>query len=166
MIDFFNSYCSEEPRSDIEFGLCDDKDDEKAYSDINNQDNWIATVHNKLQIPIQFTPIDNCLNIRKPNSNDHESTCDGMLTFSNNLYLVELKTQRSEWITEAIGQLENTTKLLRHFNEEDLSNFKFKKAFASNKRHPRFTVLNAERKKRFFDVTGFRLDVQATITVS
>lgn len=167
MINFFNSTCSEEPRTNHQFGLCDDEtNNDKAYSNVNNERLWIATVENQRQLEIQFTAIDHCMNILKPDSNDLESTCDGMLTFSESVYLIELKNQRSEWTKAAIEQLENTIKLMYRHNSRNLSSFKFKKAYACNKRRPRFTVIDTERKKRFYDRTGFRLDIQANIVIS
>jgi len=47
----------------------------------------------------------------------------------------------------------------------DLNEFKYKKAFACNKNHPRFATIEHERNKRFFMEYGFRIDVQATIII-
>lgn len=88
-----------------------------------------------------------------------------MLTFSESLYLVELKKQATGgWITGAKGQLENTIRLISE--NHDLSSFRYKKAFACNKKHPNFTVIEAAERKAFFDRTkGFRIDAQAEITI-
>ena len=88
-----------------------------------------------------------------------------MLTFTQSLYLVELKKQGvGGWISKAKEQLENTIKLLLESN--DLSNFRYKKAFACNKKHPNFTVIDTAERKLFFKRTnGFRLDVQAEIVI-
>ncbi len=47
-INFFETNCNEEPRKDIYFGLCDDLHLQNfpAYSDLENEEKWIATVYN------------------------------------------------------------------------------------------------------------------------
>jgi hypothetical protein len=116
-------------------------------------------------VVISFTPIDNCLNIFNGGSSDKESTCDGMLQFEQSLFLIELKKQSvGGWITDAKRQLENTIRLL-HENH-DLSAFTNKKAYACNKKHPNFTVIDPSERKAFFSRTmGFRIDAQTEIMI-
>lgn len=163
-VDFFDNTCSEELRNDIEFGLCDDENEHAAYSDTANECNWIATVKNDSEKEVVFTPIDNCIIIHKLNSLEKESTCDGMLTFENSIYLVELKDDRTGgYITTAIKQLKNTIKLI---GENQLINQKYKKAFVCNKKKKHFVVLKSGRKRKFFTETnGFRLDVNRAIII-
>ena len=161
---FLASACSEEARKDDLFGLCDDQNSTKAYSDIVDNTKWIAKVNNPNQVETVFTPIDNCIIVLKPGTKDKESTCDGMLTTSDTLYLVELKKQGTGgWIGDAIGQLENTVKLI--LANDDITRFKFKKGFACNRKHPSFTVIDNEVNKRFYKTYGFRLDIQAEIDI-
>lgn len=112
-----------------------------------------------------FTPIDNCIIVYKGGTKDKESTYDGMLTFTDSLYLVELKDKgHAGWKTEAINQLENTIRLMNEFHK--LDTIRYKKAYACNKKYPNFKVIDAAERKAFFHRTnGFRLDVQAEITV-
>lgn len=126
---------------------------------------WIAKVSNDNDLTIAFTAIDNCLIVLKEGTKDKESTCDGMLTFSNSLYLVELKKQGAGgWLSDAKSQLEKTIKLLR--SKHNLEEYKYKKAYACNKKHPNFTVIDAAERKAFFERTkGFRIDAQAEIVV-
>ncbi len=126
---------------------------------------WIAKVSNDNDLTISFTAIDNCLIVLKEGTKDKESTCDGMLTFSNSLYLVELKKQGAGgWLSDAKSQLEKTIKLLR--SKHNLEEYKYKKAYACNKKHPNFTVIDAAERKAFFERTkGFRIDAQAEIVV-
>lgn len=165
MIDFFNSTCSEEPRRDALFGLCDDKNDEKAYSSIDETDVWIAIVHNERQIDVQFTPIDHCIDIRKPKSKDRESTCDGMLTFEDSIYLVELKNSRTRgWRSDAIKQLRNTALLMKE--ELKSQSFNHKKAYASNRRRQNvFQESHISQSKQFQIETGFLLFTEAKIII-
>jgi hypothetical protein len=145
---FFESPCKEPSRTDPLFGICDDQNGRKAYSDLVTESKWIATVKNEQFIEVTFTSIDNCITFMKEGTKDKESTCDGMLTFQNSLYLVELKKRGTGgWLHEAIGQLENTIKLL--YANYDLSDYKYKKAYACNKKHPSFTALDNEISKRF-----------------
>jgi hypothetical protein len=99
-INLFITDCEEPIRNDTLFGICDDKDSAPAYTDTENQDIWIAKVINEKNIDVSFIAIDNCILILKEGSKDKESTCDGMLKFENNIYLVELKKERKEWITQ------------------------------------------------------------------
>lgn len=164
-VNFFETDCKEESRNEKQFGICDDQNGTKAYTDTSDSTKWIAKVTNVKEIDISFTAIDNCVIVLKDGTKDKESSCDGMLTFTQNLYLVELKKQGTGgWISDAKGQLENTIKLISE--NHDLSNFRYKKAFACNRKHPSFTVIDTAERKSFFERTGgFRIDVQAEIVV-
>ena len=164
-INFFNTDCKEAFRTEVLFGICDDQNGKAAYTDISNPDNWIAKVINDKNVQVAFTAIDNCIKILKKGTKDQESTCDGMLTFDNSIYLIELKVQRTGgWISEAILQLENTIKLLQ--TNHSLNEFKYKKAIACNRKHPNFRTMDNEFMKRFFQKTnGFRIDIQAEIKI-
>lgn len=160
---FLDTDCKEVARTSTLFGICDDENGEKAYTTIVDKNKWIAIVKNDAQKSVYFTPIDNCMEIFKEGTNNQESTCDGMLVFEETLYLVELKNQKALWINKAIEQLESTIKII--LNHHNLNKFKYKKAFACNKNHPRFATIDHERNKRFFKKYGFRIDVQATIKI-
>lgn len=164
-VNFFETDCKEESRNEKQFGICDDQNGTKAYTDTTDSTKWIAKVTNVKEIDVAFTAIDNCIIVLKEGTKDKESSCDGMLTFAQNLYLVELKKQGTGgWISDAKGQLENTIKLISE--NHDLSNFRYKKAFACNRKHPSFTVIDTAERKSFFERTGgFRIDVQAEIVV-
>lgn len=163
-VDFFNTTCKESARTESRIGVCDDQDNTKAYTNVDNENKWIAIIKNNNNISVAFTPIDNCFIILKAGSQNRESTCDGMITFNESLFLIELKEQGTGgWVSRALGQLENTVKIL--LENHDLNDIKYKKVFACNKKHPRFTVIDNERNKRFFKTYGFRIDVQAEITI-
>jgi len=164
-VNFFETGCKESTRNEKLFGLCDDQNGKKAYSDSINNSKWIAKIINNKEISISFTAIDNCIMVYKNGSKDKERSCDGMLTFVQSLFLVELKKQRTGgWIQDAKSQLENTIKLLSE--NHDLSDFRYKKAFACNRKHPNFTVIESAEKKSFFKRTnGFIIDIQAEIVI-
>ena len=64
-IDFFHNNCKENPRKEKLFGICDDQNGAKAYTDIANHEAWIARVINDSEFDILFTAIDNCIDIYK-----------------------------------------------------------------------------------------------------
>lgn len=164
-INFFKTDCKEPSRKEKLFGICDDQSGTKAYTDTTDSTKWIAIVTNDKGIDITFTAIDNCIIMLRKGTLNKESSCDGMLTFAQSLYLVELKNQgKGGWISDAKRQLENTIKLISE--NQDLSNIRYKKAFACNRKHPNFTVIDTAERKSFFNRTkGFRIDVQAEIVI-
>ena len=164
-IDFFETDCKESARTDVLFGICDDQDGTKAYTNVLDTNIWITTVNNNSRIKVAFTAIDNCITILKEGTKDKESSCDGMLTFNNSIFLVELKKQGTGgWLPKAIGQLKNTIKLINA--NHNLKEFRYKKAYACNRKHPTFTTIDNELSRKFFrETNGFRIDAQAEIIV-
>lgn len=163
-VDFFNTACKEQELTHQKFGICDDEDGRRAYTNIDNATKWIAKVNNELERKIEFTAIDNCITILKAGTKNKESSCDGMLTFENSIFLVELKNQGTGgWLPKAIGQLQNTISLLKLYNRID--DFRYKKAYACNRKHPNFQVIDVEKRRKFYKETGFRIDAQAEIVI-
>ena len=160
-VNFFKTDCKEPSRNEKQFGICDDQNETKAYTDTSDSTKWIAKVTNENEIDVSFTAIDNCIIVYKVGTKEKESSCDGMLTFTESLYLVELKKQNTGgWISDAKRQLENTIKLISE--NHDISDFRYKKA----KKHPNFIVIDTAERKAFFKRTnGFRIDVQAEIKI-
>ncbi|MCQ6957615.1 hypothetical protein [Mucilaginibacter aquariorum] len=162
-VDFLGSTCNEPVRTNKLFGLCDNQDSTKAYSNLDAPTTWIADVINEEEIEVVFTPIDWCIIVFQANSKKKESTCDGMLTTKNSLFLVELKDQMANWQTEAFNQLENTMKLI--LANHDLSQFTYKKGFACNKKSKRFNFIENELNLKFFRAYGFRIDSNRKIVI-
>jgi hypothetical protein len=160
-MNFFNAACQEPAISHIKFGICDDQNGAKAYTDVFDESKWVAIIINSKQINLVFTAIDAC--VIKGSEAHGRGRCDGMLTSNEHLYFVELKDQMARWIPGAIDQLESTIQFF--IQHHDLSLFKHKKAFACNKRHPVFQEIDNELNKKFFRTYGVRLDVQAEIIV-
>lgn len=161
-IDFSDKKCQEPSVVASKFGICDDQNGKVAYTDLYNNEKWIATVENLDTIPITFTAIDNCIAIFRPNG-DTEKRCDCMMTYTNNIVFVELKEVKGAWIPQAIEQLETTIKVFGEYN--DWGKYRHKRAFACNKKHPRFQVIDIETKRRFFDAYRVRLNIEATIKI-
>jgi hypothetical protein len=161
-INFFEPSCQEQinhPR----FGLCDDQDGTKAYTNTENPDKWIATVKNNQRKNLIFTAIDKC--IIKDNELLGRGRCDGMITASDLLYFVELKSKEPPWEVSAKEQLESTIELF--IQNQDIRVYKHKKAFACNSRSIRFRFkeIDNEENLRFYRKYGFRLDLQTEIIV-
>lgn len=160
-MNFFRADCQEPERYDQTFGICDDQDGSPAYTDSLDPTKWGATVVNQRELGLTFSAIDKCL------LQDHEllgvGRCEGMLHSIEHLYFVELKDQKENWISNAVGQLESTIRLfLMH---HDPTPFRHRKAFACNRARPRFHAIDNEENLPFIQRYGFRLDVQAEIIV-
>ena len=64
-VNFFETDCKESSRNEKQFGICDDQDGAKAYTDTTDNTKWIAKVTNDNEIDISFTAIDNCIIVYK-----------------------------------------------------------------------------------------------------
>lgn len=159
-LNFFNTDC-QEVLTENEFGLCDDQDGKKAYTNTDDKTKWIATVKNEANKSVVFTAIDKC--VIKDNQEIGRGRCDGMLTSPESIYFVELKDQKSNWIPDAVKQLEST--ILFFKDNHDLNHYRHKKAFACSKPHPRFFAIDNEFNLRFYRTYGFRVDIQAEIII-
>jgi len=158
-LNFFEASCQEPPLNIALFGICDDQNSAKAYTNINDPNKWIAIVKNDTNLELVFTAIDKC--VINDNEYPHRGRCDGMLTSTEHLYFIELKDQAKDWITDAIGQLESTIEFFTATN--DVGAYKHKKAFACNKKHRHFREIDNEFNLRFFRKYKFRIDLQAEI---
>ncbi|SHN32595.1 hypothetical protein [Chitinophaga sp. CF418] len=161
-MDFFNTACQEPSFRHTLFGICDDQDGGKAFTDTEDPSEWVATVKNDDQKLLVFTAIDKC--VIKDNEENDRGRCDAMLTSDNILYLIELKDATSHWQKGAVDQLASTIEILQE--NHDISGFKHKKAFACNKRRPRFQEIDNELNLRFYRKYGFRIDIQAEIIIA
>lgn len=160
-LNFFGGPCQEPSTTTALFGLCDDQDGTKAYTSTLNRCNWIATVKNDNGVALTFTAIDKC--VIQDYEEPGRGRCDGMLTSTEHIYFVELKAESKNWISGAIEQLESTVQFF--IDNHDLSIFKYKKAFACNKKHRRFQEIDNEFNLYFFRTYGVRIDIQGEIIV-
>jgi hypothetical protein len=162
-MDFFETTCQEPTIDESIFGLCDDQMGAKAYTNIDDQTKWIATVRNNRNKNLTFTAIDKC--VFNDDDEPDRGRCDGMLTSAEHehIYFVELKNDRKNWIPDAIEQLESTIKFF--ISHHDIRVFKHKKAFACNKKHRHFHEIDNELNLRFFRTYRVRIDVQADIII-
>ena len=160
-MNFFETTCQEPSLNHDLFGLCDDQNGDKAYTNINDPAKWTAIVKNDNRRDLIFIAIDKC--VIKDNEEAGRGRCDGMLTSSEHLFFIELKDEKKGWITGAIEQLESTIQFF--IANHDISIYKHKKAYACNKRHRHFQEIDNELKKQFFRTYKVRLDVQGKIIV-
>ncbi len=162
-IDFFKVQCLTNT-SAIKFGICDDDDELPAYIDNLDENIWIATVLNDDSKEVTFTAIDKCIHFSLIDG-DMPSRCDAMLTCDNCLYVIELKNKKADWQSSGIEQLEATIQNLINELGQTYNNYRFRKAYVANRRHPSFHVIENETMEKFRDIYKVRLDLQAIIRI-
>ena len=162
-IDFFKVECQENT-SEVRFGICDEDDELPAFIDILHENTWIATVVNTDAKEVLFTAIDKCIDFPLINVN-MTSRCDAMMTCDNCLYVIELKNKSADWQSSGIKQLEATIQNLINEFGQTYHNYRQRKAYVANRRHPSFHVIENETMERFRDLYRVRLDLQAIIKI-
>lgn len=163
-IDFFVPHCQRNKIVAEKFGLCDKEDKSvktPAYVDFDHPEQWIAVVENQTHKPLNFTAVDNCVEILRENG-EMANRCDVMLTNEDYIVFVELKDQKGNWIEHAVyDQLQTTIDYFKA--NHDISKYRYKRAFACNRQHPKFKCSNKERMQSFFKQNGIRLNIQCNI---
>lgn len=161
-MDFFDTqYITETARNEVRFGLVDDG--LRARSAIGDEHRWLAVVNNPQCKEVQFVPVDH--NIKMMDGKNERSMCDGMLYDKERSWLafVEMKEQISEWMRDARNQLESTIEAFRANHDENLFRYRF--AYAANRKHPHFQFSQKETMQRFRNKFNFRLLFQKNIDV-
>lgn len=164
-IDFFIEKCQTLGITEKEFGICDNDDAAEktpAYVSFADKHKWCATVINNSGNSLNFTAVDNCIEVYIENG-DIENRCDAMLSNQDYLIFIELKVVRKNWLSHAVEQLQATIDVFKENN--DISRYNKIQAFACNRKHPNFSYSNKELKQVFFHKNGFRLYDQATIEI-
>lgn len=161
-INFFEAKCKNTTKESL-FGLCDNEDGSPAYLDFSDKIKWNASVNNSVPSKeLVFIAIDNCIEILRENS-EMDNRCDCLLTYPDNIIFVELKNKGSDWIGEGMNQLDVTIK--NFDSNHGLSDYKHKRAFIANKKHPNFHVIDVEKKRKFWDKYRVRLNIDSVINV-
>jgi hypothetical protein len=160
-VNFFDEKCLTKTDAGL-FGIYDSTDLSQATLDFTQASKWVCSVQNEAGLMLEFRAIDHCVVILREDGNQ-EKSCDAMLTYSENIVFIELKEKAKHWKEEGIIQLEQTIKefVIHH----ELSDFKYKRAFVANRKHPNFQVINNETAKKFWDKYRVRLNVQANIVI-
>lgn len=167
LFNFLSHQVTTGPYTDQKFGLIDPEEG-IAQVDFATPQNWLATVTNNKQLDIYLTPIDG--GVIASGDLPGQARCDAMLTTEQSLTLVELKDRspkKSEWRAEGIKQLASTISLLRQFHSDaELERFKNKSAYLSNKQKPNFPFSLKDDMAQFYKTHGFKLLIQAEITIN
>ncbi len=162
-VDFFIPACQTLNISAPVFGLSDPQDGGPAYVDLVNSDIWVAEVDNRSDQPLNFTAVDNCIDIFREDG-QMDNRCDGILTGGDYIIFVELKDQRGEWIQHAVENQLKTT--IRYFKENyDIARYKKRFAYACNRRHPQFQYSHMSMMEQFRHDTGVRLCIVNKIVI-
>lgn len=166
VVDFFIAKCQTKNIRDKEFGICDDEDENVktlAYVDTTNRNKWVAVVKNRTDKAINFTAVDNCI-IMNRSDGTMDNRCDAMLTNEENIIFIELKDQNANWITHAVDEQLQAT--IDHFKENyNIMKYKYKRAFACNKKHPNFRVSYKEKMNDFYQKNHIRLNLITEIII-
>ena len=93
---------------------------------------------------------------------DVEGTKPAIILFVEDVYFIELKNVRKQWLSKAISQLESTIEMFNG-SHGDIA-FKHRLAYACNRRHP-FPASYREREEKFRKSLGFKLVVSGRIDV-
>ena len=167
VIEFFHTSMPDEEYPYKNFGICDDEDESAktpAYVSIDPTDKWVAIVQNRTEKPINFTAVDNCIEIRRANG-DMDNRCDAILTNDEHIVFIELKVQRtSGWITHAVDEQLQTT--IDHFKENcDIDKYRYKRAFVCNRKISTFQmpVIKAKNECFLLKRNHIRLSIEQTI---
>ena len=146
----------------VKFGICDGENDTKAFVTTDTELKWICTVVNQQAMDVEFRAIDYCVIILRKDGNQ-ERICDAMLTYNDNIVFIELKEKVKSWMEDGIDQIQKT---LPYFTaNHNLAEFRHKRAFVANRRHPDFHVIDQGLKRWFWDNYRIRINVQAEIVV-
>ena len=93
-----------------------------------------------------------------------DNRCDAMLTNEEHIVFIELKDQQSDWIEHAVNDQLQTT--IDYFKENhDISRYRYKRAFACNRKHPNFKCSNKERMNNFYRRNKIRLNIEVKIII-
>ena len=125
-----------------------------AFIDYTCKEKWNAVVESYGREDFNFIPVDNNIPYLDENGNE-KSRCDAIIFTERTIVFIELKDKDRNWLTDAIAQLKST---IGHFmEEEDISRFKYKKAYACNRSHPYFNYQFKDCMQRFYRETGIPL---------
>jgi len=164
-VDFFRAAC-QSTTNEIKFGLYDAENHTPAQIKLFDEPTWNATIINNQGIAVNFTAIDNCINIFRDNG-EMDSRCDCMLIYNSNLLLVELKNKRDSWQAEGLAQIENIAKKMIDEIPDFYYGFTKRKAVVANRKNqfPSFHESNAEQRQYFSSKYKMRIQFDALITL-
>lgn len=169
---FFKScYRIESPRREELCGIMDGVNENPAYTTTDKpiKSKWNATIKNENKREFMFVPIDHNIRIYKTDSDDLESTCDGMILVekTNMLVFVELKDVNTGGMAKAINQLKNTINIFEqnHKNDNKYNTLKKRYAYVANIAHPRFNYNMKDEMEYFRTKLHFILRTEVIISI-
>lgn len=164
-IDFLKANCKQ-TTSEKKFGLYDAEDKTPAVIKLTDEKTWNATVINNSNKLIDFTAIDNCIDVLRENG-EMDSRCDCMLTYDTHLLLIELKNKRDSWQSEGLAQIENIAKRMMDEIPEYYNSFAKRKAIVANRKNqfPSFHEANIEQRQLFISKYKMRIQFEAEILI-
>lgn len=166
-VDFFNNP-NKATTQKSRFGLCDDVapvncPHTPAYIDESDEDKWTAVVANTERKTVTFYPIDNCIEILRPNG-EMDNRCDGMLEYAKNLIFVELKDRKNAgWVAEGLNQLKITILNFKAYHNAD--DYNSITARLCNKQRPSAVTSCNIDKEKFKTETGYNVFVDRNINI-
>jgi len=164
VIDYFKPENGQSTNEKL-FGLCDDCNQQPAFIDTVNRDNWLGEIRNEQTIEVVFYPIDHCVKVFREDGATAQC-CEGVLRYSDpqNIIFVELKNRKCKpdyWLKEAIGQIKET--LAYFFKYNDRKEFAKVRAWIANKQ---LTNQNYwQQIKQFRADTGLVLYIQKSLSL-
>ena len=164
-VDFFKAVC-QKTTSEKKFGLYDAEDKTPAKIELTDESTWNATILNTDGKTVNFTAIDNCVDVYRENG-EMDSRCDCMLTYNSTLLFIELKNKRDSWQAEGLSQIENIAKIMIAEIPDHYYSFKKRKAIVANRKNqfPAFHISNAEQRQYFSSIYKMRIQFDAEITL-
>lgn len=167
MSSFFNiKKCQNQSQKKI-FGICDEPapNNNPAYIDEKNGQDWLAVVINDLLFRVTFTAIDNCIKLTRADGKS-DKHCDGVLTFDSTIIFVELKDRKpkgNQWVKDGELQLKRT--IVQFEQTEEAEKYSSKKAYIANNQHPKFKSSQIRRMEQFLIDTGYILRIENRIAL-
>ena len=160
-INFLDEKCLVITQAD-RFGIRDGVDSQPAYLVFDGSEKWVAIVTNPDNIQVNFHAVDDCVEMLRE-SGDNESRCDAILTYPENIVFVELKESQKGATTGGIRQLRSTIALFSA--NHDLNDFRKRRAFFANRKHPTFNYSRKEEIQRFYQEIRVRLVLHNEIQI-
>ena len=131
-----------------------------AFIDYSEEEKWNAVVISGNREDYNFIPVDKNI----PYLREEEKgvkRCDAIIWTPRTIIFIELKDQREKWLNDAILQIKATIELFERV--DDITYFKYKKAYVCNKARPYFNYQFSEIMQKFHQETGVTLNPQKTI---
>ena len=164
MSDIFKLLC-QDITQEKKFGICDDIPNHRAYVDLNNGSKWMTVVQNNSMLPVTFTALDNCIELRGTDGK-MESRCEGIITYGNTIIFIEIKERTGDsktWAKDADKQLRATISSIK--SKINLDSFETKRAAITNRLQSRSKEKHTVRMKKFLEDTGYLLSVDNRIKI-